>query len=220
MLKQDTPDHHPNLTTLTIEYDVNVMESVKYATGPLLVEVERHPGEELGLILSDERCDAGPEDIYKAGIFIERIIPASVADRYFLSTSSNFRAHQLFKRPFGLSRCGALHVGDQILGVDDANMEGDAMTPQDAMHMLQTFNMAEGCSKLQILPHHVVNKSQQGSWPDRGGEWEGIRLGQGLKKVFVPRPGGAEHPEHFRLQHDLEEAVQEAFCAAGRGGQR
>lgn len=29
------------LTTLTIEYDVSIMDSVKYANGPLLVEIDR-----------------------------------------------------------------------------------------------------------------------------------------------------------------------------------
>lgn len=28
-------------TTLTIEYDVSIMDSVKYANGPLLVEIDR-----------------------------------------------------------------------------------------------------------------------------------------------------------------------------------
>lgn len=30
-----------SFTTLTIEYDVSVMDSVKYANGPLLVEIDR-----------------------------------------------------------------------------------------------------------------------------------------------------------------------------------
>lgn len=29
------------LTSLTIEYDVSIMDSVKYANGPLLVEIDR-----------------------------------------------------------------------------------------------------------------------------------------------------------------------------------
>lgn len=69
-----------SLTTLTIEYDVSVIESVKYATGPLLVEIERHMNEELGIMLSN-CCDFGPDDIISAGIYIESIIPASIADR-------------------------------------------------------------------------------------------------------------------------------------------
>lgn len=30
-----------SFTTLTIEYDVSIMDSVKYANGPLLVEIDR-----------------------------------------------------------------------------------------------------------------------------------------------------------------------------------
>lgn len=33
--------HGLSLTSLTIEYDVSVMDSVKYANGPLLVEIDR-----------------------------------------------------------------------------------------------------------------------------------------------------------------------------------
>lgn len=33
--------HGLAVSTLTIEYDVSVMESVKYASGPLLVEIDR-----------------------------------------------------------------------------------------------------------------------------------------------------------------------------------
>ncbi|GLV33468.1 Glutamate receptor interacting protein [Carabus blaptoides fortunei] len=85
------------------------MESVKYATGPLLVEIERHMNADLGLILSN-RCDFGPDEIISAGIYIESIIPANIADR-----------------------CGALHVDDQILAVDDTYLEGSSATPQEIM---------------------------------------------------------------------------------------
>lgn len=34
--------HGLSISTLTIEYDVSVMDSVKYANGPLLVEIDRY----------------------------------------------------------------------------------------------------------------------------------------------------------------------------------
>lgn len=50
------------LTTLTIEYDVSIMESVKYASGPLLLEIDRQVEEDFGLVLSN-CCDMDSEDI-------------------------------------------------------------------------------------------------------------------------------------------------------------
>lgn len=69
-------DNGPSSTfsTLTIEYDVSIMESVKYATGPLLVEIERHVNEELGIGLNN--CGEGDQ-----GAFIQSILPGSIADR-------------------------------------------------------------------------------------------------------------------------------------------
>ncbi|KOB74474.1 putative glutamate receptor interacting protein 1 [Operophtera brumata] len=54
----------PQITSLTIEYDVSIMESVKLATGPLLIEIERPCNEDLGLFLSNQRV---PEDVYSSG---------------------------------------------------------------------------------------------------------------------------------------------------------
>lgn len=80
----------PQITSLTIEYDVSIMESVKLATGPLLIEIERPCNEDLGLFLSNQRV---PEDVYGSGsdtyqrvgtcnaIYIDSILPASISDR-------------------------------------------------------------------------------------------------------------------------------------------
>lgn len=84
----------PQVTSLTIEYDVSIMESVKLATGPLLIEIERPCNEDLGLFLTNQRC---PEDVYSSGsdtyqrvgsssgtcnaIYIDSILPASISDR-------------------------------------------------------------------------------------------------------------------------------------------
>ncbi|XP_040199996.1 glutamate receptor-interacting protein 1 isoform X14 [Rana temporaria] len=80
--------------TLLIEYDVSVMDTVSTASGPLLVEVAKTPGSNLGVALTTSMyCN-------KQVIVIDKIKPASIADR-----------------------CGALHVGDHILSVDGTSME-------------------------------------------------------------------------------------------------
>ncbi|KAL2101996.1 hypothetical protein ACEWY4_003757 [Coilia grayii] len=77
-----------------IEYDVSIMDSVKQASGPLLVEIPRPVGSTLGVSLTTA--------LYrnKQVITIDKIKPASVAER-----------------------CGALHVGDILLSIDGTNME-------------------------------------------------------------------------------------------------
>uniref|UniRef100_A0A8C5QTL2 Glutamate receptor interacting protein 1 n=1 Tax=Leptobrachium leishanense TaxID=445787 RepID=A0A8C5QTL2_9ANUR len=80
--------------TLLIEYDVSVMDSVANASGPLLVEVAKTPGSNLGVALTTSMyCN-------KQVIVIDKIKSASIADR-----------------------CGALHIGDHILSVDGTSME-------------------------------------------------------------------------------------------------
>lgn len=142
--------------TLQLEYDVNVMESVRHATGPLIVEVERHRDEELGLVLVERRTPRQQEDEVSvtsedpcpssSGIYIERIVPASVADR-----------------------CGALHIGDRILAVDDVPLDiEDEMTgrAERALRLLRDFSESRGCSKLQILPYHVAGQGSRQSRPN------------------------------------------------------
>lgn len=122
--------NQPNsLTTLTIEYDVSIMESVKYATGPLLVEIDRNINEDLGLILSN-CCRYSNEDIMTAGIYIENIVAGSMADR-----------------------CGALNIGDQLLAVDDVSLDEWSGNIAEAERLLRT------ATKLQILPYQTVQRT-------------------------------------------------------------
>ncbi|XP_050718658.1 glutamate receptor-interacting protein 2-like isoform X3 [Eriocheir sinensis] len=79
--------------TLTIEYDVSVMESVRASGGPLLVEIERAAGTSLGLTLTH----AHPEP---STILIETIRPASIAER-----------------------CGALAVNDVVAAIDGTRVD-------------------------------------------------------------------------------------------------
>ncbi|XP_076344029.1 glutamate receptor-interacting protein 1-like isoform X3 [Tachypleus tridentatus] len=77
----------------TLEYDVSIMDVVCNASGPLLVELDKPPGTELGITLTQ---------IYRPGslIVIESIKQASIAER-----------------------CGALHVGDHILAIDGKRID-------------------------------------------------------------------------------------------------
>ncbi|XP_044272032.1 glutamate receptor-interacting protein 2 isoform X2 [Tribolium madens] len=115
--------------TLTIEYDVSIMESVKYAQGALLVEIDRQTEEDFGLVLTN-CCELGPDEILAAGYFVDHVVPASTADR-----------------------CGALNPGDQILAIDDLILENWNGSTNDAERLLRR------ATKLQILPYHTVQRA-------------------------------------------------------------
>lgn len=120
------------VSVLTIEYDVNIMESVKYATGPLLVEIDRQMNEDLGMLLTNCCEFGGAEDIMTAGVFIENVISASTADR-----------------------CGALNIGDQLLAIDEFRLEDWTGSIAEAERLLRT------ATKLQILPYHAQRPSSR-----------------------------------------------------------
>nr|CAD7199513.1 unnamed protein product [Timema douglasi] len=103
-------------TTMTVEYDVNLLECVRSATGPLLVEIERPCGKDLGVTLAATSTGR---------IIIEGVIAASIAER-----------------------CGALHVGDQILAVDETRVEGSGLAICEVMELLQSSTVVT----LEILP--------------------------------------------------------------------
>ncbi|RXM96619.1 Glutamate receptor-interacting protein 2 [Acipenser ruthenus] len=77
-----------------IEYDVSIMDSVTNASGPLLVEIAKPPGSNLGITLTTGLHRN------KQVIVIDKIKAASVVDR-----------------------CGALHIGDHILSIDGTGTE-------------------------------------------------------------------------------------------------
>ncbi|XP_078466654.1 glutamate receptor-interacting protein 2-like isoform X2 [Lampetra planeri] len=104
--------------TLQIEYDVSIMDSVTNASGPLLVEVAKTPGSSLGVSLSS------PGHLHKPTIIIDKIRPASVAER-----------------------CGALHAGDQILSIDGTGMEHCSLLEATQLLASATDNV-----RLEILP--------------------------------------------------------------------
>ncbi|XP_013790838.2 glutamate receptor-interacting protein 2-like, partial [Limulus polyphemus] len=110
--------HMDKQVLLTVEYDVSVMDAVRNASGPLLVEIEKSPGTQLGITLTRIQR---PENV----VVIESIKQATVAER-----------------------CGALHVGDHILAIDNTRV--DQMTAAEATQLLKT-SLGE-VIRLEILP--------------------------------------------------------------------
>jgi len=106
--------------TFTIEYDVSVMDSVSKSSGALMVEVFKAPCEELGISLT-KSTRAG-----RIVVCIDRVKPASIADR-----------------------CGALHVGDQILSIDAVSMTQQSVNLREASELLQS---SSDQLKIEILP--------------------------------------------------------------------
>ncbi|CAF0828269.1 unnamed protein product [Rotaria sp. Silwood1] len=83
-------------TLFLIEYDVAIVDSVKHATGPLLIEIEKSPGSTIGISLTQKWIRNN-----RPIIVIDNVKPASIADR-----------------------CGALHCGDQINAIDQKSFDG------------------------------------------------------------------------------------------------
>uniref|UniRef100_S4R8A7 PDZ domain-containing protein n=1 Tax=Petromyzon marinus TaxID=7757 RepID=S4R8A7_PETMA len=117
VLKQSGQD-----ARVLVEYDVSVMESVQNATGPLLVEIRKTSGANLGISLSKESC--GMKQI----VVIDKIRPASIAER-----------------------CGALHVGDRILSVDGSGVEQMSVEEASVLLACSGSSGGDGI-KLEILP--------------------------------------------------------------------
>ena len=106
-----------------------VVDTSKYQQSPLLVQVERCAGSFLGISLS---CDAETN----RGVFIESISSGSTAER-----------------------CGALHVGDQILAVGDVRLDSGAENAtQEAMRLLR--NYSTDSVKLIIVPCSNAQRRQ------------------------------------------------------------
>lgn len=117
------------------------IEAVQNATGPLLVEIDKAPGSNLGITLSAGSLVNG-HPVLK----IDSVVPASIADRSVpLQLLDHCVIFVLFRR------CGALHVGDHILSVDDASVQH--LTVGKATHLLK-YNVSD-VVRLQIQPMHT-----------------------------------------------------------------
>nr|CAH7718940.1 unnamed protein product [Callosobruchus chinensis] len=125
ILKECTKDGTRGTNILTIEYDVSVMESVKYANGPLLLEIERQGEEEFGVTVGS-CCETDPDEELFTSFYIESIKPASTADR-----------------------CGALSAGDRLLAVDEVPLKGWRGSSMDIQRLLST------ATRLQVIPAHA-----------------------------------------------------------------
>ena len=107
-----------NSTQFTFQYSVSIVDQVQNATGPLLIEVAKPPGSSLGVTLSVTVIN------HRHVIVISELRAASIADR-----------------------CGALHVGDQVLRIDGHAV--DNLTLDDASRLLSS---PSDQIKLEILP--------------------------------------------------------------------
>uniref|UniRef100_A0A9J2PAL5 PDZ domain-containing protein n=1 Tax=Ascaris lumbricoides TaxID=6252 RepID=A0A9J2PAL5_ASCLU len=129
-----------NSATVTIEYDVSVLESVRKASGALVVEIDKAAGSDLGVMLKINEAD--PARNTQRSIIIDSITPASIADSAptlkffrgndFLAVENRnvvgseflcFTAKSHFATMGLMARCGALHCGDEILSVDGIGLE-------------------------------------------------------------------------------------------------
>ena len=103
-------------------------DQVQNATGPLLIEVAKPPGSSLGVTLSVTVIN------HRHVIVISDVRSASIADR-----------------------CGALHVGDQVLRIDSHAVEN--LTLDDASRLLSS---PSDQIKLEILPVSHVRLAIEG----------------------------------------------------------
>ena len=98
---QEALDIIKTSSVFTFQYSVSIVDQVQNATGPLLIEVAKPPGSSLGIALSISIINQ------RHCIVISEVRAASIADR-----------------------CGALHIGDQILKIDGHLV--DSLTLDDA----------------------------------------------------------------------------------------
>lgn len=143
-------------------------DSVATASGPLLVEVAKSTGSSLGVALSTSMfCN-------KQVIIIDKVKPASIADRYqALTPFEIFSPHNmcLFVSTLDyvyVCRCGALHAGDHILSVDGKSMEFCSLA--EATQLLSASGQTV---RLEILPQHQARPAL--SAPQHGIETQTIQ---------------------------------------------
>ncbi|EEC03692.1 glutamate receptor interacting protein, putative, partial [Ixodes scapularis] len=156
---------------LTIEYDVSVMDAVRNASGPLLVEIDKTPGSQLGATLTQVPHGEG-------AIVFDSIKQASVAER-----------------------CGALHVGDQLLAIDGTQV--DQMSPAEATQLLR---MSVGdIIRLEILP---ISQMALRRWPSSSHSKRASTSSvYGTVPACLPPSGQLSHTE----------TTQVAVCADHKG---
>lgn len=141
-------------------------DSVATASGPLLVEVAKATGSSLGVALSTAMFCS------KQVIVIDKVKPASIADRYLTHSPragthrfqfiTTIQIHLYSVCVFVcLCRCGALHAGDHILSVDGKSMEFCSLA-----EATQLLSASCQTVRMEILPQHqarpALNAPQHG----------------------------------------------------------
>jgi hypothetical protein len=58
-------------------------DSLQHATGPILLEIDKAPGQELGVVLSMTESGMHPR---RRSLFIQTVVQGSIADRYVSAT--------------------------------------------------------------------------------------------------------------------------------------
>ncbi|KAK0399663.1 hypothetical protein QR680_003151 [Steinernema hermaphroditum] len=180
--------------TLTVEYDVSVLETVKKAKGPLLVEIDKNPGVDLGAVLAIRTNESNLPAMQS--IIVEDVIPATVADR-----------------------CGAVHIGDEILAIDGIGLEYTTLA--EAKMLLKGH---ANTVRLELIPYsQMKNLSERETrkWKQRKAETvketsiPASRMMNGRKQRGPSSTTAAVHQQQLRAKsHDR------AVLADQKGGGR
>lgn len=110
-------------------------ERLRSATDPLLVKILKPPSSTFGISLSGAPSLGNP-------IWITEVKQGTIADRYGQCLNT------LIKRS-PIIRCGALHVGDKLLSVNNHTL--DMCSVQEAVHLIISSDIH---MELQIMPGH------------------------------------------------------------------
>ena len=123
MVRENTPVHPPPPphTHTSLVLACPLTEGLSEATGPLLVKILKPRGASLGLSLRESPAPGDP-------LWISRLKEAGIADR-----------------------CGALHIGDQLLSVNGVPLENKPIN--EIYHMLRHCDLHV---ELEIFPAHNV----------------------------------------------------------------
>uniref|UniRef100_A0A915EHV8 PDZ domain-containing protein n=1 Tax=Ditylenchus dipsaci TaxID=166011 RepID=A0A915EHV8_9BILA len=181
---------------LTVEYDVPVLSTLQKANGPILLEIEKVPGIDFGLVLSMRRNKSNVQVIvHNKATFISSRNPYSVhASR---SASIVFLDIPVY------CRCGAIHVGDQLLAIDGITLEFTNLGEVYQLLRSQCLLL-----RLEILPQvQRINCEELDSRQvkiNRAAE----QLLYSKHSTIVALPNGATSPDGVRRRRSRESIRQ------------
>uniref|UniRef100_A0A914UIQ8 PDZ domain-containing protein n=1 Tax=Plectus sambesii TaxID=2011161 RepID=A0A914UIQ8_9BILA len=116
--------------SLTVEYDVSVLETVRRAQGPLLLEIDKVPGVDLGIDVNISEYSVSGK---RQSVYITSVVAASIADR-----------------------CGAVHVGDELLAIDRVSLEYTTLA--EVKQLLRGCSAQAPVVRLEIVPHSQMSR--------------------------------------------------------------